>query len=116
MEVSTSFPALPGPGPPNYHNIQQAYQIVSETFHNSLQLLRDDDHDPLRVCFHVNRLQFRIFPLYLALSTEELPEDWLKAGAHALGQLLLALQASTQTAEEEYVSFYHFLMFASFSV
>ena len=89
MEVSTLFPALPEPGPPNYYNIQQPYQIVSETFHNSLQLLHEDDHDPRCVHFHANHLQFHIFPLYLALSTEELPEDWLKAGAHALEQLLV---------------------------
>jgi hypothetical protein len=99
MDLAASFLALPD-GSPN-HNIQQAYQIVSETYKNSLHALHQDGNDPLRIQFHIDRLRQRIFPLYTALSTEELPSDWLKAGAHVLGRLLVELEATRLSVNKE---------------
>jgi hypothetical protein len=100
MEFPSTFPALPSPGPPT-HNIQQAYHIISETFNHSLVLLCQDDNDPLRIQFHINRLRQQIFPLYIALSTEGIPLEWLTHGAHLLGELLVGLEAAVKSAEDE---------------
>jgi hypothetical protein len=100
MLLPLTFPALPGPGPPT-HNIQQAYHVISESFNNSLELLRQDHHDPLRIQFHINRFQHQIFPLYIALSMEQITLNWLQHGAHLLGQLHADLEAAVKIAEDK---------------
>ncbi|KAF8531102.1 hypothetical protein JB92DRAFT_2692908 [Gautieria morchelliformis] len=99
IELPGSFPTLHGPGPPS-NNIYQAHKVISDSYNNSLQLLRQDDQDPLRFHFHLDRLQNRIIPLFRALSVENVPEDWLESGAHALGKLLVALWVAIKGAED----------------
>jgi len=100
MDLPAHFPAYPGPGPP-HHTVQRAYQVISETYQNSMHLLYLEDADPLRLRFHLTRLQERVFPLFMALSAEGLPVDWLDAGAHVLGKLLLELGNAIKSTEEQ---------------
>ncbi|KAF8523854.1 hypothetical protein JB92DRAFT_3109869 [Gautieria morchelliformis] len=99
IELPATFPGLHGPGPPN-NDVDQAYRPISDSYNSSLQLLHQDDLDPLRIHFHLDRLQNRIIPLYHALPVETLPQDWVRSGAHALGKLLVTLRATIADAED----------------
>jgi hypothetical protein len=97
MELPVTFPALPGPGPPNNH-VQRAYDLMSMTYNQALQLHRQDDNDPLCMNFHMNCIESCAFPLISAL-VESVPANWLKACAHILGQLLVDLRAAIRNVE-----------------
>ena len=71
MALPDSFPALPGSSPFN-GNVVHAVQAISDTYNRSLQFLRDDDNDPLRLQFHFHWVKNTIFPWYTALSTDGL--------------------------------------------
>jgi hypothetical protein len=93
------FRAIPGPGPPQ--SIQRAHELISGTYNKSLQLLKQDDCDPLRLRFHISQLRDRIFPLFTALSNEDIPQEWLNFGAHLLGRLLVELESAAAGAKEQ---------------
>ena len=100
MDFPTTFPSLPGPGPPN-HSTNQAHQLISQSYCSSLHLLRQEEGDPIRLRFHIDRLKERILPLFMAFSSREIPGEWLINGVHILGQLLVALEKAAQGSEEE---------------
>ena len=50
----TLFLALPEGLGPLRHNNKQAYQIIAGTFNNSLQLLCQNDNDPLQLQFYIS--------------------------------------------------------------
>ena len=99
MDFPLAFPTFPGPGPPN-NNVETAFQLISEAYNHSSQLLSEEDN-PIPLNFHLNCLQNFIFPLYTTLSTENIPMNWLVASAHLLGQLLVQLQTVIKRAEDE---------------
>ena len=52
----------------------------------------------------MNFLEYHICHLYHALSSKEIPQNWLETGAHHLGQLLAALWTAMLGADKQLVS------------
>ncbi|KAF8575069.1 hypothetical protein K439DRAFT_1370820, partial [Ramaria rubella] len=58
---------------------------ISRTYKDSLHLLYQEDSDPLCLQYHTDCLRRCIFPLYMSLSLENLPQEWVLNCAHVLG-------------------------------
>jgi hypothetical protein len=102
------FPSLPGPGPPNQwgYNVIRAHDIISQSYSHSVHVLRREDGDPLRLRYHVQRLQTHIYPIFKQMQHTNLPPTWLEESAHRLGRLLVELEIAADGADAKYV--WHF--------
>ena len=105
LPLLAEFPDLPQPLTPLAwsSNIRQAHQSISNTYSSSLEVIRQDDSDPLRLRFHENRLLNEIFPLLVALEEQQeqpLPSGWLELAAKALAALVVRFQKALENTDE----------------
>jgi hypothetical protein len=83
------------------HTVTRAVQYIRQTYQNSFCLLNQEDRDPLHIQFHCDQLQECIFPLFIALSDEGIPVEWLTQGTHILGRIFQELEIAANSAQNE---------------
>jgi hypothetical protein len=105
MVLPAAFPNLPGPGPPTRwgYSIVQAHDIISQSYLQSVHVLRREDGDPLRLRYHIQRLKGRTYPLLKSMESTQLPSSWIRESTHCLGQLLLDLEVAADGADTQWV-------------
>jgi hypothetical protein len=104
--VPLRFPDLPEyPGHiPWSANVKAAHTIVANAYHHALQMLQQEEIDPLRLLrIHIDQLRKRTAPIFETLGSEILDTDWTSDGTELLALLILELEAALDTANGVYV-------------
>lgn len=101
------FPPLPEPPVPTVWppNIQNAHRQLSDAYGHAAELVLQDDSDPLRLKYHLEKLQNSSVLILVEMERDilnrefnmNLGPDWFEAAASALG-LLIARLRDTITA------------------
>ena len=105
------FPPLPDRSdntawPPDIHT---AYRVIHAAYTHADNLLCLDDTDPLRMRYHLERIENDIIPMVLALEVSStstangLPLEWLEAVAVCIGALVGRLAIAVEGTEHRCV-------------
>ena len=95
------FPALPLPHQGLWSgHVQAAFQSMQESYLRARQLLDLDEIDPLRLRYHLDRIQNETVAILLSLDGQGPPQDWLEVAAVELGTLTGDLQAAVEGTEQ----------------
>ncbi|KII92778.1 hypothetical protein PLICRDRAFT_172830 [Plicaturopsis crispa FD-325 SS-3] len=95
------FPALPmHPDGTDWNgNIYAAHNIVCETYNQAVQLLRQEDGDPLRLRIHSENIYHRMVPILQALEPEVFNREWIIEAANSLAAVMTRLERAAYTAD-----------------
>ena len=103
--AQNNIPPLPPPthGAAWPADIRTAYETIREAFDRAFLLLQQDDTDPLRLRYHLARLNSNTIPIILALEegrqTSHIPLGWLESVAECIGGIIARLEASIEGTE-----------------
>ncbi|OBZ70899.1 hypothetical protein A0H81_09541, partial [Grifola frondosa] len=105
-DLPAQFPPLPeGLGQLVWSvNVSVAHRTISDTYDRVLELLHLDNADPLRLQYHLDKLNTETVPILIALGQNSydgpaLPGPWLTSAAVAVGTLIAALGAAIKGIE-----------------
>ena len=116
MSLPHAFPPLPEPPSGQWSpNIRTAHATLASIYKNTLNVLNQEDTDPLRLAFHIDSISFDGLSLLEALEMEgrnegdsqPVPEDWLHLCASVLGDLVANFHQVKEAAGGQYVLFFN---------
>lgn len=73
-------------------NVQKAHQLISETYNHATLVLRQENHDPLRLHSLAKKIVDDSLPLLEALHLEIADVEWAEVAAEALARTLVDLE------------------------
>ncbi|KAG0707407.1 hypothetical protein DFH29DRAFT_27139 [Suillus ampliporus] len=95
------FPALPPHHRAQGHwsqNIRKAHDIVSDTYNHATRVLRQEDHDPLRLQIIAEKIINDSLPVLEALDSEIQDASWTDKCAEALATTVVELRQASEAA------------------
>lgn len=102
MTYSRSLPPLP-PHPPNQEwsaNVQEAYELVSETYNRTHRVLQTHDSDTFRLGI-IREALTEIHPLVVSLYEGGVDEEWVRSCAEAVAGIQQAVSTAQESASSE---------------
>lgn len=96
---STNFPALPHNPAGWSTNIHNAHTILDNAFSHGLDILRQDDSDPLRCRVVSENLVNQMVPILESLEGDGVPQDFVHTCIQVLGPLVYELEVAALSAE-----------------
>lgn len=107
MPLPPHFPHLPAlPDVIWSANVRQAHTVMSQSYNSASTVLRQEDSDPLRLRFHLNRLLDETFPILVALEGHQedpIPPAWLTSAAEALSSIIAHVHNALSNSTDQYV-------------
>jgi len=91
------FPALPPQGHWS-HDIRKAHDIVSSTYDHATRILRQEDHDPLRLQTIAEKILNDSLPVLEVLDMEIRDGAWTNECAQALATTIVELRQASEAA------------------
>ena len=74
---------------------------MSQHYAQAVHALNREDGDPMRLCYHIQRLKSRVFPLLRHIESTQLPYAWVKVSACCFGQLVRDLELAANGADTQ---------------
>ncbi|KAK7001954.1 hypothetical protein R3P38DRAFT_2648675 [Favolaschia claudopus] len=101
MVHPANFPALPAtPGDFNWQpDVLEAHRRLETAYNSAATLLRQEEHDPLRLRIHSDQIAGRLLPIVEALVPEVGDEPWIDSVVNSLAQISVDLERSAAIAD-----------------
>ncbi|KAI6012260.1 hypothetical protein PISMIDRAFT_25874 [Pisolithus microcarpus 441] len=75
-------------------NVLTAHDMLSDIYYHALQVLNQEDADPLQLIFHLGAIDSDAIPLLQAIADDPVGnelQDWLKHTVALMGNIFIAL-------------------------
>ncbi|KAK7027069.1 hypothetical protein R3P38DRAFT_2527204 [Favolaschia claudopus] len=101
FQFPENIPDFPPSNAPWPANVITAHQVLNNWYHRALEILLQEDSDPLRYKMHSAHIIDRSIPVLEGLEAQ-VPREWIDECANLLGPLVYELEVAALAAEGMY--------------